>query len=79
MMTILTNVGMNVIVQSCFDVVQWSDNERKRLNENYQSNQVIIIIIQDQYYSDAEDSIISIFHVTDGATRMIVTCGRTVP
>ena len=24
---------MNVIVQSCFDVVQWSDNERKRLNE----------------------------------------------
>ena len=33
MMTILTNVGMNVIVQSCFDVVQWSDNERKRLNE----------------------------------------------
>ena len=32
-MTILTNVGMNVMVQSCFDVVQWSDNERKRLNE----------------------------------------------
>ena len=35
--------------------------------------------VHDQYHSDAQDSIISIYNVMDGATKIFVTCGRRVP